>query len=472
MHKRVEGYSDIILGSQWGDEGKARVSDGMAKDYDVIARFNGGANAGHTIDRGGQVIALNQVPSGVFYPDKLLYIGSGCMVNLPKLINEMSQLRNGGLEVSDRLRISAQAGVIQPHHILIDILAGKGVGTTKNGIGPAYADRAMRMWKNRILNIRIGDLLYSPDVYFSALKDNFMVASEAHDSGGIDIDTEITRMKNALDIIGPFVEMDPLFLANQVRKGAKVLFEGAQSVMLDVNKGSVPFVTSSNTIAAAAYIGGDLPVRYHRKIVGVAKAIMSRVGHGPFVSEFGGSQSEEYCMASKDDGLPQYGKKIEEAYPIESLLASDDSFEMGKAVRVLSGEYGTVTTRPRRVGALDLVQLTYAVQANGIDELVLTKTDLLNIYSRTQKGQIPIVKGYQLDDQRIDYVPSATDAHSKVKPIIEYRPAFKEDITGVKEFDRLPVELRTLVEEIGDTVGCKVTALGVGPERDQYIEIK
>ena len=466
----TEGYSDIILGTQYGDEGKARVSDGMAKDYDVIARFNGGANAGHTINHNGKRIALRQVPSGVFYPDKLLYIGSGCIVNLSKLIHELNELETSQIEVKDRIRISSQAGVIQPHHVLIDIFAGKGVGTTKNGIGPAYADRAMRMWEDRILNIRVGDLLDSPERYFDAMKNNFRIASEFYGSHDINIIAEIEGMKISLDTIAPFVELNPLFLTNKVRGGCKVLFEGAQSFMLDVNKGSVPFVTSSNTIAAAAYTGGDLPIKYHRKIIGVAKAIMSRVGHGPFASEFGGAQSEAYCMSVDEENHPKYNKTIEAQYNLDRLLTSEDPFEMGKAVRVLSGEYGTVTARPRRVGALDLVQLTYAIQTNGIDELVLTKTDLLKIYSRTKQGQIPIVTEYELDGKRINFVPGTTDAYSRVKAIFEYRPAFSDDITRVRKFEKLPRKLIALVEEIEDRVGCKITALGVGPERNQYIE--
>ncbi|MFA6992488.1 MAG: adenylosuccinate synthetase [Candidatus Gracilibacteria bacterium] len=466
-----EGHADVIIGTQYGDEGKAKEGDNRANDYDIVARFNGGANAGHTVEHEGVRIALKQVPSGVFYPGKMLYVGSGCMINLKKLADELESLKAINLDVLDRLKISSQAGVIQPHHVLIDGIAGKNVGTTGNGIGPAYADRAMRMWNTSVLNIRIGDLVDSPEEYFKAIKENFKLAASLYNFGNFDFDGELETMKKALDKIGKSVEMDPLFLQGKVQKGQRVLFEGAQSFMLDVNKGSVPFVTSSNTVASAAFVGGDLPAKYHRKTIGVAKAIMSRVGHGPFASEFGGAKSEEYCMSFNPDGSPLYGRAVEGKYDVNSLLASENLFEMGQAVRILSGEYGTVTSRPRRVGGLDLVQLAYAVRANGVDELVLTKTDLLQIYGRSKEGKIPIVTSYDLDGKKIDFVPGTTSAYSRVKPIFEYRDGFSEDISEVREFNKLPQALQSLVKEIEEKVACKIIGVGVGPGRDQYVKV-
>ncbi len=464
-----QGYADVVIGTQYGDEGKARVVDDKAANYDVIARFNGGANAGHTVVYEGQKVALKQVPSGIFYKDKLMYTGSGCMVNISKLKDELTSLKQVGIDVSNRLRISPQAGVIQPHHILIDGIIGKSVGTTGNGIGPAYADRAMRMWEDRLLNIRMGDLLENSEKYFGIMKTNFESIAKLH---GIDakVDAELEKMKKDFQDVVGLIEKDTLFLQKKISGGAKVIFEGAQAFMLDVNKGSVPYVTSSGTTASAAYTGGDLSANFHRKTFGIAKVIMSRVGHGPFASEFGGEQSEEYCMSFRQDGSPLHGKADEEKYDLEKLIKSQDPFEVGKAMRILSGEYGTVTSRPRRIGAFDLVQLAYAVKVNGINSLILTKCDLLNCYSRTTNGKIPLVTGYELDGEKIDYIPGSVEAYRRVKPIIEYRPGFSRDISSIRSQSDLPSELRDLLQEVEEKAGCQVEGIGVGPDRDQYIK--
>lgn len=464
------GFADVIIGTQYGDEGKARVVDSKAKNYDIIARFNGGANAGHTIVFEGQKVALQQVPSGIFYQDKIMYIGSGCVVNISKLKVELENLQAAGINVSDRLRISSQAGVIQPHHVVIDGIIGKKVGTTRNGIGPAYSDRALRMWDDRLLNIRMGDMLDDTDKYLKMMKANFEFVAKVYGYEG-NVDTELQTIKKDFDAISKLIEKDTLFLQKKVMGGAKVIFEGAQAFMLDVNKGSVPYVTSSGTAAAAAYTGGDLSPNFHRNTIGIAKALMSRVGHGPFTSEFGGQESEKYCMAFQPDGSPQYGKSVEAEYDIDTLIKSENPFEVGKALRVLSGEYGTVTGRPRRIGILDLVQLSYAVKLNGITSLVLTKCDLLNTYARTKSKQIPLVTGYELDGEKIDYVPGSTAAYQRVKPIIEYRPGFTEDISNIREFKNLPSAMKNLLDEMQTLIGCPIEGIGVGPDRDQYITL-
>ncbi len=462
-------HSAVIVGLQYGDEGKARVVDDQSSRYDIVARFNGGANAGHTVEANGVRVALNQVPSGIFYPDKKLYIGSGCVVNIKKLYDEIKRLNEIGIKLEGRLHISPQAGIIQAHHVAIDTLIGGEVGTTKNGIGPAYADRALRMWGDRLLNLRMGDMKSDPEAVLEMIKKNYEESAKIYNLSNIDVVQFLDEIKSSLDVVLPFVEMNPLFLKQQVDGGATVIFEGAQSFMLDVNKGDVPYVTSSHTASAAAHIGGDLPTKYHGKTIGIAKAIMSRVGHGPFVSEFGGAESEEYCMSYNETGGPLYGRAVESAYDIEALLASENSMDMSKAIRNLSGEYGTVTTRPRRVGALDLVQLRYAIQANGVDEMVITKCDLLNIYSRTAKGKIPMVVAYELDGQKIDYLPGSTFSYKKVKPVFEYFDSFSEDVSGVRKFEDLPMALQNLVKKVEEFTGCPVKGLGVGPAREHYV---
>ena len=213
--------------------------------------------------------------------------------------------------------------------------------------------------------------------------------------------------------------------------------------MLDITKGSVPYVTSSNTVAAAAYVGGDLSPSYHRKTIGIAKAIMSRVGHGPFASEFGGKRSEDYCMTAVN-GKPKYSQTVEIDYGVEKLLKSKEDFDIGVALRILSREYGTVTTRPRRVGILDLVQLSYAIRMNGVNELVINKCDVLNVFASTKKAKIPLVVGYKLDGKNIDYVPGSVISYYKVKPVVEYLNSSQSTVSHIKDFKALPGALREL----------------------------
>lgn len=465
-----KGFADIVLGLQFGDEGKARVIDNLAREYDIIARFNGGSNAGHTIANDKGQVALNQIPSGIFYPHTTLYIGSGCVVNIEKLAQEIHKVKELGIDLTERLKISSQASIVQPHHILLDDILGKSVGTTKNGIGPAYADRAMRMYGKRIVHIRLADLVDRPDDFFMAILTNLKEVIKEHNVKSINPEETMKKLQDAFSQIKPLVELDTLYMEKQVEKGARVLFEGAQSAMLDTTKGSVPYVTSSNTIAAAAYTGGDLSSKYHRKTIGVIKAIMSRVGYGPFPSEFGGRKSEMYSL-EKVNGESKYTKETESKHNAEILIKSDDPFEVGMALRILSKEYGTVTQRPRRVGYLDLVLLSYTARMNGIDELIITKCDLLKEYSQTKSGKILIATGYTLDNQDIDYVPGATSAFYRIEPIVSERDAFSEDISDIRTFAKLPKALQELVLEIEKVSGCKVIGLGVGPKRDQYIEL-
>ncbi len=465
-----KGYSDVVLGLQFGDEGKARVVDFLAPNYDIIARFNGGSNAGHTIKYKNKKVALQQVPSGIFYPKQILYIGSGCVVNLIKLVKEIQTLEETGIILKNRLKISCQASIIQPHHLILDEIMGKVIGTTKNGIGPAYADKATRMEGDRLVSIRLADLIDNPKMYGDFIKKNLLFVAKTHKIKIKNPDAQINEIIDALTSVKNYVEMDPLYLQKKVEKGSKVLFEGAQSAMLDVSRGSVPFVTSSSTLASAAYVGGDLPVFYHRKTIGIAKAVMSRVGNGPFPSEYGGKKSEIYCIASEKDGRPKYRAEVEEKLDVERLLTSGDSFKIGMALRILSGEYGTRTTRPRRIGMFDLVQLSYSSKMNGVDELIINKCDTLSFYGKTKKRKIPVVNDYKLDNKTIDYLPSSSDATYRVLPNVVYWNAFTRDITNIRKFADLPKELKEFIANVEKATDTKVTGIGVGPERDQFIK--
>ncbi len=468
MVSAILGYSDVLVGTQYGDEGKGKTVDKKTKSgmYGIVARYNGGKNAGHTLEEKGRKIVLHQVPSAIFSRDIQLYIGSGCALDLEKLEREIAEITSFGIDLSNRLNISDKALITCPHHIMLDAELGKELGTTGSGMGPAYADRAMRAEGSRLKHLRFADLLDNPSMAIEVIVENAM-------DRGLDsrerIEAKAHKILEAAKNLEQYVPRDPLWLLSQVNNGENVLFEGAQATLLDVTHGTVPFVTASHTIAGNAYVGGDLPPKYHRKTFGVAKAIMSRVGNGPFVSEFGGSRSEHYCAEERGK---RYTKAYERTnYNVEELLKSDDPFHTGIALRILGEEYGATTGRPRRLGMLDLVALKYAVDLNGIDELHLTKVDRLVDFSRTQLPGIPIVVAYEVDGRNIDYLPTSTDFLKTAKPIIEYRPHIKEDLSGMRNFSDLPPEAKELIRYIETSVGCKISSIGVGPEREQYIDL-
>ncbi|MFH1588987.1 MAG: adenylosuccinate synthetase [archaeon] len=462
------GKSTVLIGLQYGDEGKARVMDTMLKDYDIVARFNGGANAGHTLKVGDVKIALHQVPSGIFFKDKLLYIGNGCVVNPMKLLVEMAEIEAHGLMLDKRLLISPNVTIIQPHHLFLDGLLGGTIGSTKNGIGPAYADKAMRAEGSQIKNIRMGDYCSDPEKFKEIAKQNLLKVVKDHGLT-IDLEKEINEFHEAMLKIKKNISSDILFMEKAVSSGQSVFFEGAQSVMLDVVYGHVPYMTSSRTVAAAAYTGGDLSLRYHHKTIGVAKAIMSRVGNGPFVSEFGGSKSETYCM--EDGGTAHMSESENSDGSAQDFLKSSDWFEIGKGIRMLTGEYGATTKRPRRIGVLDLVMLKQNCRLNGVDELYINKFDCLNIFSETSLEGIPLVVAYELDGKQIDYVPSSEAECRRAKPIIKYRPHITEDLSGMRNYSELPSSVKDLITFIENFVGTKISGVGVGPEREAFIRI-
>ncbi len=269
------GYADVLVGLQYGDEGKARVVDHLAAGYDVIARFNGGANAGHTIATSDGTLRLRQVPSGVLHPRVSLYIGSGCVIGLQQLASEIEMLAGLGIDLAARLTISDRCPVVQPAHFLSDRRDGGRIGTTGNGIGPCYAELAARMRGGERSAFQLRDLMLDESRVFEQMA---RLASQHTDE---DIPGLIQEMRQAWQVVRPFVTHNPVALLERVEGGARVLFEGAQSVMLDVVQGAQPWVTSSHTLPSYAYVGGDLPCLYHRKTIGVAKAIVSRVAAVP-----------------------------------------------------------------------------------------------------------------------------------------------------------------------------------------------
>ena len=397
--------SVVVVGTQWGDEGKGKITDFLSQDAEVIARYQGGDNAGHTIVIDGKKFKLHLIPSGIFFPEKISVIGNGVVVNPKSLVKELEYLHAEGVS-TDSLRVSDRAHVILPYHIKLDQLqeAAKGdnkIGTTNKGIGPAYMDKAARV------GIRIADLL-DKEVFAERLKTNLAeknrLFTKMYGSEGL-TDTSVI-LNDALDA------------------GKRVLFEGAQGVMLDIDQGTYPFVTSSNAVAGGVTIGSGVGPSKINKVVGVCKAYTSRVGDGPFPTEL-------------SDGV-------------------------GERIREVGHEYGTTTGRPRRVGWFDSVVMRHSRRVSGITNLSLNCIDVLS-----GLDTVKICVAYDLDGKRIDYYPASLEQLKRCKPIYEELPGWEEDITGCRSLDELPENARNYVRRVGELVGVRISTFSVGPDREQ-----
>ncbi|MFT4326440.1 MAG: adenylosuccinate synthetase [Candidatus Woesearchaeota archaeon] len=458
------GYALVGVGLQYGDEGKVKIFDKISgiEDIGMFARFNGGSNAGHTLELGGKRIATHAVPGGIAHPHMQLYVGSGCVLNPIKIVSELHDIKDFGFDLEGRLHIAGAVPLVQPSHMLLDGATGGKVGTTGNGIGPAYADVAYRNLGSNLRNIRLIDYVKDHKESRSHVKKNAQQVAKTY---GIDcpIDELVQEFDAAVSAITPFLEENPLYALNQIESGCNIFFEGANAVLLDVLTGTVPFVTSSRTIAQNAFVGGDVPLRYHKKTVGVAKAIMSRVGNGPFVSEFGGNASEAYCAF---DGGLKYGKEVEQRlYNPSKMLESCDPLAMAIGLRMLGNEYGATTKRPRRIGALDLVQLKQSARLNGIDELFLTKVDCLSDFNKTRLEGIPVVTAYKLDGKTIDFMPQTSNELRRSKPVVAYLPHIDQAV----ENGELTPKAKYFVSEVEKYVGIPIKGVGIGPDREDFL---
>ncbi|AKM30970.1 adenylosuccinate synthetase [Pandoraea faecigallinarum] len=449
----------MLVGLQYGDEGKAKIIDALAPEYDVIARFNGGANAGHTIDTPQGRIALKQLPSGVFHPHAALYIGSGCAINPWKLAHEIEQVRKMGISLEGRLHISARAALVQPHHIVMDRRGSDAIGTTGNGIGPCYADRALRVRNDTRVNLMLGDLLDNETDTVVSMRDIFtrMINADGGTSPWVaEMSDLLLGLPRAAQVLRAYIEPDRGWLTSRVKAGAKVLFEGAQSVLLDVVDGSQPYVTSSHTVPAYAYVGGDLSPKYHRRTIGVAKAIMSRVGRGPFPSELGGERSAQYCH---DASLSKVGKDEEQSrFSAEKLLRSSDPFDIGTALRMLTGEYGTGTGRPRRIGMLDLAQLREVIKTHGVDCVYLNKVDCLAHYANSSYQGVPV------------RVHRGSVSGDGMPNVLIYHGLTEQSLTLGRE-GTLDAVMNGFIDFVERHIGAPLTGLGLGPERASLVSL-
>ena len=417
--------SVVVVGTQWGDEGKGKITDFLSQDAEVIARYQGGDNAGHTIVIDGKKFKLHLIPSGIFFPEKISVIGNGVVVNPKSLVKSLEYL-HAERGPTDSLRVSDRAHVILPYHIKLDQLqeAAKGdnkIGTTNKGIGPAYMDKAARV------GIRIADLL-DKEVFAERLKTNLAeknrLFTKMYGSEGLSFDDIFEEYYAYGQQIKQYVTDTSVILNDALDAGKRVLFEGAQGVMLDIDQGTYPFVTSSNPVAGGVTIGSGVGPSKINKVVGVCKAYTSRVGDGPFPTEL--------------------------------------SDEVGERIREVGHEYGTTTGRPRRVGWFDSVVMRHSRRVSGITNLSLNCIDVLS-----GLDTVKICVAYDLDGKRIDYYPASLEQLKRCKPIYEELPGWEEDITGCRSLDELPENARNYVRRVGELVGVRISTFSVGPDREQ-----
>ena len=416
---------DVILGMQWGDEGKGKIVDYFAKNYDVIARFQGGPNAGHTLYVDGKKIVLHQIPSGIFHEDKVNLIGNGVVLDAITLKRECENVAAFGVDYKKNLFISERAHLILPTHRALDKASelSKGnekIGSTLKGIGPAYMDKTGRN------GLRVGNLLdksFTTDYIKLRMKhqrllDNFNFQE--------DINAWEEEFFEAMEFLREFkIVNGEYFINEKIQKGQRVLAEGAQGSMLDVDFGTFPFVTSSNTISAGVCTGLGIAPQKIKEVFGISKAYCTRVGSGPFPTE---------------------------------LLD-----ETGEQLRKTGHEFGSTTGRPRRCGWIDLVALQFACMINGVTQIIMTKADILD-----ELDELKVCNSYKINGKAIDYVPFQMNKVD-IEPVYQSFAGWKKDITAITEFDALPAEMKTYIDYLNKFLGVPVKYISNGPGRDQLV---
>lgn len=417
----------VIVGSQWGDEGKGKITDYLAEKADVVVRYQGGNNAGHTVEKDGIQYKLHLIPSGILYPDKICIIGNGVVLDPASLIEEINTLKSQGISV-ENLKISDRAHIVLPYHIKLDELEelSKGendIGTTKRGIGPCYMDKSER------IGIRTCDLV-DPETFKEKLMVNVQkkneIITEIYGSKKMDFEKIYEEYMNYAEILKPYIVDTTSLLYDLIEKGKKVLFEGAQGTLLDIDLGTYPYVTASHPISGGVTVGAGIGPTMINDVVGVVKAYTTRVGKGPFPTELFN--------------------------------------EEGNFLREKGHEYGTTTGRPRRCGWLDIVIVNYAVRVSGIRTFALTKLDTL-----TGLKKIKICTGYRYNGKIINNFPASLKDLAMCEPVYEELDGWTDDITNVKKFEDLPQNAKKYVERIEELTGINASIISVGPGREKTI---
>jgi adenylosuccinate synthase len=421
------GRNKIVVGCQWGDEGKGKVVDLLAAEADLIVRFQGGANAGHTIVIGDTTYKLNLIPSGILQPDKQCYMGNGMVLDPFKLLDEIKVLKELGIDATGRIHISPAAHLVMPYHKMIDEIQEErrghaGIGTTKRGIGPCYVDKIARS------GIRLIDLT-KPERLKSRLEEQKLFKShyfDGNDDQRSDLNWTFEQLMSIADQLIPMIVDVSKVVVDASKAGKTILFEGAQGALLDVDMGTYPFATSSNTITGGALTGLGVGPRLIDEVVGIVKAYTTRVGAGPFPTEL-----------------------------------HDD---MGNRLRDVGHEYGTATGRPRRCGWLDLPILRYSVRMNGVDSIAVTKIDVLDDLS-----EINVCTHYELNGERLDDVPLDLADLEHVTPVYKTLPGWMADSTGCGTFDELPEAARDYLTYVADELGVRILLVSTGANRKETI---
>jgi adenylosuccinate synthase len=420
----------VLLGAQWGDEGKGKATDLLGDRVDYVVRYQGGNNAGHTVVIGDQKYALHLLPSGILSPNVIPVIGNGVVIDPAVLLTEIKGLNERGIDTS-KLKISTNAHLITPYHRTIDKVSerflGKAkIGTTGRGIGPAYADKINR------IGIRVQDL-FDPSILKqkieAALHDKNQILIKVFNRKGITVDEVLTEYLGYAEILKPYVVDTALLLDQALKSGKNVLLEGSQGTLLDVDHGTYPFVTSSNPTAGGASTGSGIGPTRITRVIGILKAYTTRVGSGPFPTE----------------------------------LFDED----GEALRKIGGEVGVTTGRNRRCGWFDAPIARYAVRVNGLTDFFLTKLDVLTCWQK-----IPVCVAYEVDGVRVEELPASQSDFHHAKPIYEYLPGWSESISKAKSIDDLPVNAREYVKFLEKVSGAPISAIGVGPGRDETIVVR
>lgn len=424
--------SVIVLGAQWGDEGKGKIVDYLAQQADAVVRYSGGSNAGHTVVVNDIAYKLRLLPSGVLFKDKVNVLGNGVVINPGVVLQEIAGMKEKGISC-ENLVISDRAHVVLPYHQRLDelqeaALGDKKIGTTKGGIGPCYMDKVARV------GIRMCDFM-EPETFAAKLKVNMeaknAIITKIYGAEPFDYDAVLKEYLGYAEELRSHVTDTGVVLDELLETNKKVLFEGAQATFLDIDHGTYPYVTSSNPTAGNACVGAGIGPRFIDHCVGVVKAYTTRVGEGPFITE---------------------------------LLDTDGP---GNQIRETGHEYGTVTGRPRRCGWLDAFMLKYSARVNSLDYLAITRLDILD-----QMPKIKMCVGYKIGDEVIKQIPASLNILAKCEPIYEEFEGWMTDISGIRKYEELPENARKYLERLSEVAGVELGIVSVGPNREQTIVLK